>query len=635
MTQPSFAPIARLYQTGQHALAEAQCRSLLSVNPKHPDANHLLGVILLQRGHVPDAVACLEAAIQARPSNHEARMMLGQALGMSGQLEAALQCFERVARSQPGNLHALYNQGLSLAYLGRHEASRQIFARLLAKNPKNADYWVCYGNALAALGESEQATDSFSKADALAQGHPEQLERLAMTYLSSRRYLEAATISRQALSIKPQARLRAILGHALYVLEDFDTAEVELRAAIHEQQNDTQSKILLASLLRRIGRLDEAHDMFADLVKLVPAARLNFSLCLKDMGRLEEALAQADAALALGRDNPDVRHCRAQLLLQAGRLEEGWSEYAARFDTTIDPVSRLSFSIPPLTLGDDPANETVLVWPEQSIGAQITFVSALPDLIDRAGAVELMTFPKLVSLFSRSFPKARVFSSRHESKASRQMPTGNLFSMYRRKIDDFPQSPYLLSDPDKVASIKSRLAAFGPGLKVGIGWRSTSVNRERQKHFFSSLLSLAPILSVLGVVFVNFQPRAEPDELDEARKAFGCRIENFDDIDLFDDMDTTAALSSSLDLVISNGSANAFLAAALGTPVWMFFVADAHWDKLGSDHIPWLPSLVPVERLWNEPWESAINRIADALDLSARDGFLKAPQAASPLRSRP
>ncbi|MBF0268067.1 MAG: tetratricopeptide repeat protein [Alphaproteobacteria bacterium] len=632
MTQPSFAPIVQLYQSGQHALAAAQCRSLLSVNPKHPDANHLLGVILLQGGHVPDAVSHLEAAVQARRSNHDAQMLLGQALGMSGQLEAALRCFEKVVRAQPDNLPALYNLGLSQAYLGRHEASRQIFAKLLAKDSKNVDYWVGQGNALAALGESDRATDSFAKANSLARGHPDLLERLAMTYLSSRRFEEAAAIARQALSIRPLPRLRAILGHALYVLEAFDSAEIELRSAVHDQPNDTQTRTLLASLLRRVGKLDEAHDMLADLVKLVPTTRLNFSLCLKDMGRLEEALAQADAALALNQGNPDMRHCRAQLLLQAGQLEEGWREYAARFDTVIDPVARLNFSFPPLSPGDDPAKETVLVWPEQSIGAQITFVSALPDLIDRAGAVELMTFPKLVPLFSRSFPKARVFASQHETKASRHMPSGDLFSMFRRKIESFPKAPYLVSDPDKVASISSRLDSFGPGLKVGIGWRSTSVNRERQKHFFSSLLQLGPILSVLGVVFVNFQPKSEPQELDEARRAFGCRIENFEDIDLFDDLDTTAALSSALDLVVSNGSANAFLAAALGTPVWMFFLADAHWDKLGSDHIPWLPSLVPVERLWNESWDSAVKRIADALDSSVRNHSLIAPQAASPLR---
>jgi tetratricopeptide (TPR) repeat protein len=632
MVDPTFAAVVRHFQSGQFQIAEAQCRSLISVNPRHSEANHLLGVILLQTGRTVEALERLQAAVASRPGNHEAQIVFGSALAMSGRFAEALHCFEKVVRAQPRNLQALYNLGLAHSWMGRHEEARKAFAKVLSCDPRHVMALMGQGSAYANLGDFEQASKCFERADALSPGSLDILEHLAKAQLSLKRLDEAGQTARRALAINPRAKARGVLAHIYYLEERFDEAERELRIILEHHPSDLESRNLLASLLRRVGALDEAYALFSELVKTYPPAHLSFGMCLKQMGRIEQAIEEVNIAQQLFPNQADIRHCRSQLLLQAGKLEEAWPDFPARFQTTVDPVQRLTLSIQLASIGEDLSNHTVLVWSEQSIGAQITFCSALADLIERAQEVEFISFPKLAPLFARSFPKLKLISSPSESHATRQMPTGDLFAFYRRKLDDFPGTPYLKPDPNRVKAIKDRLADVGPGLKVGIGWRSTLVNRERQQHFFGSLQELAPVLSVPGVTFINLQPRLLPDELAEARRTLSCRIEHFDDIDLFEDLDATAALTASLDLVISNGSANAFLAASLGCPVWMFFLSDAHWDRMGTDRIPWLASLVPVERLWDEDWQPALKRVAEALSASARQGRLVPPDALSERR---
>ncbi len=602
---PQLAQAVQLHRSGQLAQAEAAYRRLLSQNARNPDALYLLGVLCAQKGALAEAEQLLKQATGLRPMFPDAWYNLATLYLQTKRQADAEAALKACLKQQPQHAGALWNLGNLFLDLKRFDEAENVFRRFLQLQP----------------------------------GNFEGLHSLAMALLGARKFCEAEAVARQALSINRQTRTRAVLGHALYEREAFDEAEVELRATVKEFPKDVEPRTLLATLLRRSGKpceLIEANEMFAKLVKDYPddeVVRLNYSLCLKDMGRLDEAIAQADLALRLQQDDPDLRNNRALLLIQAGRLSDAWPEFHYRFQSKRQPNERRKLPMPNVSSRQEIASKTVVVWPEQGVGDQIAYASAMNELIDEARAVEILSLPKVATLFRRSFPKARVIVSSDESRAELNMPFGDLFAYYRPDLASFSgQRPYLTPDPEAVAKLKTRLDSLGPGMKVGIGWRSTMITRERKKHFFPSLLSWKPILEIPGVTFINYQPKVEPRELDEARQTFGCKIENFDDIDLFDDLDASAALGAALDLVICNGSANAFLAAATGAPVWMFYVSDSHWDRMGTQTIPWMPSLVPVERLWNESWESAVRRMADALRDSLGASALLSPLIASPLR---
>ncbi|MBF0355415.1 MAG: tetratricopeptide repeat protein [Alphaproteobacteria bacterium] len=632
MADPAFAQLLQLYQSGQTALAEAKCRRFLVAHPKTSEAHHLLGAILLQANRRAEAILSFEAALLFRPGYVEALMSLGSARLMMGEPAQALSCFEKAARLKPNDHQALYHLGLVYLQLGRNEESRKTLTRLLARQPDNALALVAQGTALASLGRFQEAIGCFQKSCKLAPTQPDGFENLALAYIKTRQFIEAETAARNALTLAPRPRAQAILGHALYLLDRLDEAAPHLSAAMAADPSDIGSRTLLASSFRRLGDPGRAYELLSGFERDHPEVRLGLGMCLKDMGRIDQAITVVEDAIHERAASPDLLRCRSQLMLQAGRLQEAWQDFDQRFVSFVDPVQRLSWPFAPLEPGEDLSSQTVLIWPEQGIGDQITFASALPDLIERAGGVEVFALPKLAGLLERSFPDARIITRGDQSRASRHMPAGDLFKLFRARVTDFSGLPYLKPDPAFVLKMRARLDALGPGLKVGIGWSSTLVTPERRKFFFSSLADWGPILSVPGVVFVNLQPNVDLEILEAARSLFACRIESLDDVDLFDDLDSLAALTAALDLVICNGSANALLASAVGAPVWLFYLSDSHWDRLGTDRIPWLGSLVAVERLWNEGWEGAIERMGGALRASVEAGQLVAPIAASPLR---
>ncbi|MBF0166265.1 MAG: tetratricopeptide repeat protein [Alphaproteobacteria bacterium] len=661
MADPAFAPVARLYQSGQHALAEAECRRLLAANPRHPDASHLLGVLLLQSNRTPEALTCLDSAVTARPGNLDAQQVFGTALAMSGDFTRALTCFEKVARAQPANLQALYNLGLTLSKLGRHEDARKHFAKLLSKDSRNVGAWMGQGAALAALGRFADAADSFAKADALAPNQPEIIENLALAYLDGSEPTKAqAALDRMAEDARQSRPMALILKARLFHLEEnFSDSLWLLLSALKTAPplSYLHALVLQNALLRgeawdvALERLDELyahrpdssdiclfrgyalyllerHGEAVPLLKNAMALGSDLRLAipflataLSELGRFEEALSLAPLAAERFPDHWDLTWDFAVKFLIAGRMQEGWSLFSRRMQSpTFEPTrffpSETIFSGPLQAL----SGKTVLLWKEQGIGDELCFLSALPDLIKIAGKVILLCTPKLLPLLASSFPQVDVRPMTPDVAASSlgeveaHLPVGDLFVHFRKSLDAFPPSrSYLRASPGLKANWKDFLDGLGPGKKVGISWTSTHINRQRLRHHFRDLSQWGPILKSPDICFINLQPKADPEQLLAAEQAFGCTIHQPVNLDLFDDLENVAGLMSQLDLVISVGSLVSFLSGALGIPTWVFYIRNVHWDCMGSDHFPWIPACRLLERKLGEDWSGAVAEAAGRL----------------------
>lgn len=75
-----------------------------------------------------------------------------------------------------------------------------------------------------------------------------------------------------------------------------------------------------------------------------------------------------------------------------------------------------------------------------------------------------------------------------------------------------------------------------------------------------------------------------------------------------------AALISTLDLVISAGTAVDAMAGALGVPTWVLMRGcGSDWWGLGTDRCPWSPSVRLFPCGAADPWEPVIARMAAEL----------------------
>jgi hypothetical protein len=90
-----------------------------------------------------------------------------------------------------------------------------------------------------------------------------------------------------------------------------------------------------------------------------------------------------------------------------------------------------------------------------------------------------------------------------------------------------------------------------------------------------------------------------------------------DGLDLKNDIDGAAALSTALDLVISAPTAAAATSGSVGTETW-FLTAGRTWPQLGTEEFPWYArSRVLCPENFGD-WEALMSKAADALA-----GFVK------------
>ena len=178
------------------------------------------------------------------------------------------------------------------------------------------------------------------------------------------------------------------------------------------------------------------------------------------------------------------------------------------------------------------------------------------------------------------------------------------------------QTGYLRADSARLHHWMSRLAALGPGLKVGISWFGGAAS-TRGADRSTRLAEWSPILRQSACHFVNLQYGNSGDELREISREHGIVIHDWRDA--IENYDETAALLQALDLVVSVQTALVHLAGALGKPTWVMLPAACEW-RYGEDgeSMPWYPALRLVRQSRAGDWQPVIARIARDLSLLAQ-----------------
>ncbi|MEA1674349.1 tetratricopeptide repeat protein [Nitrospirillum sp. BR 11163] len=484
-----------------------------------------------------------------RADNPEALSGLGLALQGLGRGADALRCHDRAVQLAPDRAALHANRGLTLTALGDDEGAAEAQRRATEADPGWVGGWVNLGVALTKLNQADAALEAFHQALGI---EPE-----------------------SAAALSGLANLRLLLGHP-------GTAVAHLRAVLAQQPDNADVHLNLGRALFDLRLVDEARDHYRRALALRPGwakARVNLSM----------------------------------LALELGDLEDGWRDYPARFAVP-DSTARGDLVLPAWT-GGDVRGRALLVWGEQGLGDEILFASCLPDLLRWLGArgcrrLVVEVDARLAGLLSRALdpqvPPGLDLSVRGRTDTPRDadmhVPLGGLPALLRRSHGDFPAdpAPWVRPDPARAALWRGRLAALGPGLKVGLCWRSGLRSLERQ-NLYLTLMQMVPLLTVPDVHFVVLQYDARAGdagaEMAEVAAATGVTLHLWDDLDLREDQEGVAALMAGLDLVVSAGTAVGELSAALGVPTWRFQHMPA-WADLGTAVRPWFPA----QRQWFSGW---------------------------------
>ncbi len=224
------------HQSRDFKRAGTYYQAVLKAEPKHPRANHFLGVLLHQTQRSKEGLSHIRRSLATLADQGWAWNNLGNVLLAGGQREEAEQAYRKALALDPDMADAHNNYSIICRQQGRLEEAERHADQALALNADFAEAHINRGKIHLALQQPDQAMASFSRA--LLLQPPAEAGRsrmmLAHAHVALRQLDKAAEVYRRWLKEEPDnvvARhmLVACLGEDVperaadaYVVETFD-----------------------------------------------------------------------------------------------------------------------------------------------------------------------------------------------------------------------------------------------------------------------------------------------------------------------------------------------------------------------------------------------------------------------------
>ncbi|MEK7412468.1 MAG: tetratricopeptide repeat protein, partial [Planctomycetota bacterium] len=319
------------HQDGRLQEAEALYRQILQVQPDHPDALHLLGMIAHQGGQHQVAVEYIRRAIVLNPHAAEFQSSLGMVYRALGKLEEAVASYRQALTLKPEFADAYSNLGNVFRDQGKLEEAVAQYRRALALKPDLADAHSNLGNVFRDQGKLEEAVAQYRRALALKPDLADAHSNLGLALQAQGKLEEAEAHYRQALTLKPDdADAHYNIGFALQAQSRLEEAVAQYRRALVLKPDLADAHNNLGLALHAQGKLAEAAVAYRKALAFKPdyaEAHNNLGLALHAQGKLTEAAVAYRKALALKPDYIGAHNNLGNALKDQGKLEEAVACY--------------------------------------------------------------------------------------------------------------------------------------------------------------------------------------------------------------------------------------------------------------------------------------------------------------------
>ena len=340
-----------------------------SADPKVAALVHLaIGGVYLDRGRVADALREFTTASELDPARVDAYALLGAANSppFPSDAAAAIAALRKAAALDPSDVVSEYLLARQLARAGKPEDAARSWRRVaeihkgranertvatapfmrfgIVEEKSGVEPFIppavyTEGFSLLARREYAQALASLRSSSARDPLVADQANRYGMKRAADAfRAGSIATAVEQleaAIELAPErAEPRRILGLVWAADEQYDRGIADLKAAIGLDGRDERSRLAMADVLVRAGRLDAAEEALKEVIALLPdSGRAHYALArlYQRKGQQTEALREFQASIAF---NP--------LVGLNGIYQTMGAMAAARqnFDTAIDAYSK-------------------------------------------------------------------------------------------------------------------------------------------------------------------------------------------------------------------------------------------------------------------------------------------------------
>jgi tetratricopeptide (TPR) repeat protein len=296
----------RHHQQGRLDEAARLYQAILTVQPGHLEALHLLGVVAHQQGDHARAVELIARAIAGNAGNAMYHANLAEAYRALGRLDQAVASCRAALRLRPDYPEAANNLGLALLGQGKTDDAIAQFGEALRLKPDYAMACNNLGNALRLRGDWNGAEAHFRRAVQMAPSLAEAHSNLGQLLLERHQPHESLTHLQAAVRLRPD---------------------------LAEAHNN------LGNALREVGRFAEARHAYGEALRLKPGLAMTYNnkgQSLQEENALEDARRWYVRALELDPDSARF-HCNlGGLLAEQEKYDEATARY--RLALRLDPA---------------------------------------------------------------------------------------------------------------------------------------------------------------------------------------------------------------------------------------------------------------------------------------------------------
>ena len=350
-----------LMDKGKLEEAVAQDQAALQISPGYLLAHNNLGVALARLGRFDEAMAHYESALQIDAKNAEAHFNLANALNPGymdtyaaagavpnhlADAQRAREHYQAALDLYPDYVYARVNWGNLELTLGKPEEAIRQYREAIQIDPLAALAHFDLGNALVKTGKTNDAIGSYARAVQIEPDDPEARFRLA-NLLASQGQLESAIPHYQRVLARKPGHFMACanLGGVLAKLGRFTEASRCFREAVRIRPDQPDAHANLGKFLAFQGKLEEAAKEYSEASRLEPNdpdLHSQAALLWARQGQMEEAASQFSAAVALLPQNPAAHYELALAQVKLGKSSQALEHFREAVRLKPDYVEALN-----------------------------------------------------------------------------------------------------------------------------------------------------------------------------------------------------------------------------------------------------------------------------------------------------
>lgn len=614
--------------TSEHEKAKDFFKQALKNKPDFLPSLYNLAISLIELEEFAESEAILQKLITARPQDQNFYEKYVICLTKQSKFDSAEKFTEKLIKLNPLNPDSYKKMALIKLNQKKYEDSIPHFLKVLELGrDETIKYYL--GETFYNLKNYDKAISFFSEFLTISKNEKlifSAKERLARSFDEKKDYQKSIQLFKelenQDLSMKDKVRILASLSNVYIHMNekdfdaDYSTGQYYAQEVLKIDQNNIIALNNMGITNLYMRNHDESLQYFKKAYDIDPtysATLKNLSNAYDHIGYYDENIKTIEEFKKIKPDDNSLDTNMAMSLLSVGRFKEGWKFYDNRWnETRPDGSQKIMPNFNKPRWNPDLGFEKILIWGEQGIGDQMIHGSMLEDFSKKFKKTYLSIDPKLVKIFSESFPNITTYSLFDETSTDffdYHIPLGSIGQYTRHTyLDFFPLKNYYKVSTDSSYS-------QGKKLKCALSWKSIKGNKSDFKS--TSLESLKSILEIKNIDFYSIQYSDSEEEIKDLKNKYNLTVHAIKDLDLFNDIYGLMQFIRSCDFTITTSSTSAHLSGAMNIPTYLLLPKAYgkfwYWDNIYEGKNVWYPSIKRFIQKEYKNWSHPINELSSFL----------------------